>query len=545
MESFTRIFPLDGTTLRNVLIVAGIIAAALVLLAVILVQLRKRREKHARMMAETIAVQLAGDMMTRARGDGDRFALKESNSIKALVTEAVLALSAEDPRIAGRAIARLGAANVTPAAEIFARLAHAKRAEMARASSDAAVALRHQGVLTLAADPEEALGLFRDAVALDPASADNLLALALAHFRSDDLESLESLSAAADAMREEGARPDGAGALDLFAGILQFRRGNLPKAIEKFGAAKAGFEAQDDPKGQVDALIALANAELKAGNRDKALLNFNQAAALCTANKYELGFAQLYADLGLLLQGLGKTSEAEQMIIKSLAIADRLGETAIAAIAAGNLTLLYRETQDLDRAEAMARQALRLEGRLERKDGVARASLNLGTILFERARFDEAGARFAESVRLYEDLGPPERAAQALFNLGNVHRAKKRTDEAETSYRKAVELFLSANDAAGVAGASGNLGTLYLEAGRLAEAEDEFNTALDAARDADDKRAIVMQMRNLAVLAHARGETATACQGLRQSLALCAEIDAHTEAVELKVLMGQIGCGPA
>jgi hypothetical protein len=53
-----------------------------------------------------------------------------------------------------------------------------------------------------------------------------------------------------------------------------------------------------------------------------------------------------------------------------------------------------------------------------------------------------------------------------------------------------------------------------------------------------------MQMRNLAVLAHARGETVAACEGLRRSLALCTEIDARTEAVELKVLMGQIGCGP-
>jgi tetratricopeptide (TPR) repeat protein len=544
MESFTRVFPLDGSTLRSVLIVAGIVAAVFVLLAVILLRLRARREKQARMMAERIAVQLAGDMMTRARGDGDRFALKESSGIKALVSEAVLALSAEDPLVAGRAIARLSATKPAPAAEIFARLARAKHAELEQASREAAAALRHQGVLILAADPGEALGLFRQAVALDPASADNLLALALAHLRSDDLESVESLSAAV-AEGRTGARPDGAGALDMFAGILHFRRGNVSEAIEKFSAARDRFEAQGDPKGQVDALIALANAKLKAGDRHGALLNFNQAAALCTENKYELGFAQLYADLGLLLQSFGKSSEAEQMMIKSLTIADRLGETAIAAIAAGNLTLLYRETQDLDRAEVMARQALLLEGRLERKDGVARAGLNLGTILFERARFDEAGARFAESARLYQEFGPPELAAQAMFNLGNVHRAKKRTDDAETSYRKAVELFLSVNDAAGVAGASGNLGTLYLEAGRLAEAEDEFNTALDAARDAGDKRAIAMQMRNLAVLAHARGETATACAGLRQSLALCAEIDAHTEAVELKVLMGQIGCGPA
>ena len=69
--------------------------------------------------------------------------------------------------------------------------------------------------------------------------------------------------------------------------------------------------------------------------------------------------------------------------------------------------------------------------------------------------------------------------------------------------------------------------------------------AWDAAREAGDKRAIAMQMRNLAVLAHARGDTVSACAGLRQSLALCVEIDAHTEAVELKVLLGQIGCGQA
>jgi tetratricopeptide (TPR) repeat protein len=492
-------------------------------------------------MAEKIAVQIAGEMMTSGRREGDRFALKESGSIKRLVTEAVLALSAEDPRIAGRAMARLGAAKPEPAAEVLAAIARTKRAEAEQASREAAALLRHQGALVLAGDPGEALDLFREAVALSPASTDNLLALGLAYFRVGDLESLEGLSAAAVA----GEPLDGVGALNLFAAILHFRRGNLAEAIKKFSAAKDRFEAEGDAKGEVDALIALANAELQAGNRDAALHDFNRAAALCTENKYELGFAQLYADLGLLLLSLGKTQEAEQMMIKSLAIADRLGETAIAALAAGNLSLLYRETQDLERAEAMARQALRFEGQLERKDGVARASLNLGTILFERARLDEAGARFAESLRLYEELGPPDRAAQALFNLGNVHRARKRTDEAESSYRKAVDLFLSVNDAGGVAGASGNLGTLYLEAGRLAEAEDEFNVALDAAREAGDKRAIAMQMRNLAVLAHARGETVTACEGLRQSLALCTEIDAHTEAVELKVLMGQIGCGPA
>jgi tetratricopeptide (TPR) repeat protein len=348
----------------------------------------KPPRKRQRAVAEKIAVQIAGEMMTSGRRDGGRFALKESNSIKRLVMEAVLALAAEDPRIAGCAMARLGAAKPEPAAEVLAAVARAKRAEAEQASRETAAALRHQGALTLAGDPVEALDLFREAAAHDPASTENLLALALAYFRADNLESLEILAAAAEA----GEPLNGVGALNLFAAILHFRRGNLAEAIEKFSAAKDRFEAEGDAKGEVDALIALANAKLQAGNREAALLNFNRAAALCTENKYELGFAQLYADLGLLLLSLGKTQEAEQMMIKGLAIADRLGETAIAALAAGNLSLLYRETQDLDRAEAMARQALRFEGQLERQDSVARASLNLGTILFERDRLDEAGA---------------------------------------------------------------------------------------------------------------------------------------------------------
>ena len=101
---------------------------------------------------------------------------------------------------------------------------------------------------------------------------------------------------------------------------------------------------------------------------------------------------------------------------------------------------------------------------------------------------------------------------------------------------------MSANDAAGVAKAAGNLGAVFLDGGRLDDAEAEFNVALDAAREAGEGRGIAMQMRNLAVLSHMRGQTEEACARLRKSLALCVEIDAHTEALELRVLMGQIGC---
>jgi len=542
MESFTRVFPLDWTAFQNVLLVVGVLAVLLGLLAFLLRRAHRKDRRQTRVVAEQVALLIAGNMMARSQEEGDRFSLKESNSIRSLIAEAVLALGADGTRKTRRAVERLKASNAAPATEIFSEIARSKRSEGENAARQAASALRHQGALTLPDDAQGALALFQQAFELDPANAENLLALALVQFRLGDIPSVEALMERARESVGEQAREDIAGMIDMFAGVLHLRRGRLTEAAEKFESASRIFEAREDPKSLVDAMMALASTQMKAGDLDSALANYNKAATLCTKFNYEIGLAQLYADLGLLLQGLGKYTEAEQMLLKSFTIADKHEEISIASVAAGNLALLYRETQDLDRAEKMVRQALQLEQRLKHKDGIARANLNLGTILFEKARFEEAVTHFKASLLLYEELGLLEHASNAVYNLGNAQRALKQAGEAEACYRRAVDLFMSANDAAGVAKAAGNLGAVYLDTGRFDEADEQFNVALDAAREAGEGRAIAMQMRNLAVLWHMRGKPEEACKRLRQSLDLCLEIDAKTEALELKVLMGQIGC---
>jgi tetratricopeptide (TPR) repeat protein len=542
MEPFARVFPSDWTTLQNVLIVLGALAVLLALTGFLL-RLAQRKDKvQARLAAEQVALAIAGQMMARSQEDGDRFSLKESNSLRSLIADAVLALGADGSRRSRHAVRALKSSNGAPAAEIFAEAADAKRVEAERAMREAASALRRQGALILSADAQAALGLFQRAYDLDPGNPENLLALALVQFRLGDIPSVEALME--KSRDERGAEPRGeiAGMIDMFAGVLHLRRGRLAEAVDKFESASRVFEAREDAKSLVDAMLALASTQMKAGNIDGALANYNKAATLCTKFNYEIGLAQLYADLGLLLQSLGKFTEAEQMLLKSFTIADKLKEMTIASVAAGNLALLYRETQDLDRAEEMVRQALQLETGLKHKDGIARANLNLGTILFEKARFEDAATHFRESLVLYEELGLSDHASNAVYNLGNAQRALKQADQAAASYRQAIDFFMKANDAAGVAKAAGNLGAVYLDGGRFDEAEEQFNVALDAAREAGEGRAIAMQMRNLAVLAHMRGKPEEACKRLRRSLELCLEIDAKTEALELKVLMGQIGC---
>jgi tetratricopeptide (TPR) repeat protein len=542
METFSHVFPFDWTAFRTVAAIVGALALFLGLLAFFLLRAQRKDERNSRILADQVALFIAGKMAARSEETGDRFSLKESNSIKSLIAAAVLALRDESTRDARRAVARLKSSDSTLATEMFAGLARTKRREAEQASRQAAAALRHQGALTLSNDSEAARDLFQQAVDLDPDDAENLLALALVQFRLGDIPSVEALIEKAHKGRTREGREDIAGMIDMFAGVLQLRRGRFHEAIQKFEEAARIFEAREDAKALVDAMMALATTQMKAGDLNAALANYNQAAALCTKFNYEIGLAQLYADLGLLLQGLGKFTEAEQVLLKSFAVAERIEEITIASVVAGNLALLYRETQDLDRAENMVRQALQLEEQLKHRDGMARTQLNLGTILFEKARFDEAAIHFKESLRLYEEIGLPEHICNAVYNLGNAHRALKQAAEAESCYRKAVNLFMNANDAAGVAKAAGNLGAVYLDEGRFDEAEEEFNIALDAAREAGAGLAIAMQIRNLAVLAHMRGKPEEACKKLRRSLELCQEIDARTEALELKVLMGQIGC---
>jgi tetratricopeptide (TPR) repeat protein len=504
--------------------------------------LRKDEEQN-RIDAEQIAIMVAGKMVARSPEHGDRLSLKERNSIKALITDAVVGLREETGWTGRRAIEELKAADPSLAIELFAEIAAAKRAEADKAARAASAALRHQGALTLPSDTKGALALFQEAFALDPHNAANLLALAVVQFRLGDVPNVEALIEQARGVAA-GSREDIVGLIDMFAGVLNLRGGRLHAAVEKFENAKRIFERLDEPRALVDALMALASAQMKAGNLDGALANYGEAQVLCTKNDYQLGLAQLHADLGLLLQGLGRFTDAETMLLKSFAIAEQQGEIAIAAVAAANLGLLYRETQDLDRAEQTLRQALALETRLKHKDGVARGNLNLGTIQFEKERFAEAADHFQKALDLYEEIELPALAGNAVYNLGNAQRALKDEAGAERCYRKAIDLFMAAGDARGVARAAGNLGAVYLDAERVGDAEQEFLLALDAAREAADPRAIAMQTRNLALLAHKKGETSEACARLKESLDLCLAVKAETEALELKVLMGQYGCEP-
>ena len=168
MQVLAQLSPFDWTALQNLSAVVGLLAALAALGGFLLRKLLRQDEKQSRIAAEQIAVMVAGKMVARSPEEGDRLSLKERNSIKALIGEAVLSLREQNSWAGRKAIEKLKAADASAAIEIFAGIAEAKRAEAASATRDAAAALRHQGALTLPQDTHGALALFQQAFELDP-----------------------------------------------------------------------------------------------------------------------------------------------------------------------------------------------------------------------------------------------------------------------------------------------------------------------------------------------------------------------------------------
>src|SRR5581483_3496848 len=236
--------PSNWTALQNlfaavlVLIVLGAIGTFL------LGKVLRKDEEQSRIDAEQIAVMIAGKMVARSPEDGDRLSLKERNSIKALIGEAVVALREHTGWTGRRAIEKLKAGDTALAIDLFAERAEEKRRVAGKAAREASAALRHQAALTLPDDARAALALFQQAFELDPHDAENLLGLAVVQFRLGDIPSVEGLIGEARSLAQ-GSREDIIGLIDMFAGVLNVRSGKLEAAIEKFENAKRIFEAVD------------------------------------------------------------------------------------------------------------------------------------------------------------------------------------------------------------------------------------------------------------------------------------------------------------
>ena len=171
------------------------------------------------------------------------------------------------------------------------------------------------------------------------------------------------------------------------------------------------------------------------------------------------GFPEVYYNLGLALQALGRPGDAEEALAAAI-VARPLYPEAMTAL--GNVL------QGSDRSA----EAIDLYRRaLELRPDAAEIHNNLGNALKSLNRLEEALFHLEEATRLKPAF------ADAYYNLGNALNAAGRTGEAIGRYRRALAvkpLYPAALN---------NLGSALKEQGKLKEAADSYRKAISIAPD--------------------------------------------------------------
>lgn len=395
----------------------------------------------------------------------------------------------------------------------FAETATLCRRILTQAAQEAGVRHLLAVVLAQLGRTDEAVRLFRTALALVPAAGDyyrNFAGLleaardpatavkarrALARLTPGDaaaaLALLKAVAAQADAALDRG---DATAAIPLYREARQLR----PEAFE------LSFN--------------LAIAERDAGRLDAAAADFAVAARL------RPDFERAYLELGLIEKRLGRTERARRVLRRALALAPAsadalyvLGESRDAAAPMAQALRLFRWTcrvrPDHEGGQAMAAIMLQSAGR--GADAVARyriaialqpampeALINLCIALTRRGGLAEAGRLGERAVRLNPESGA------ALLALGGAFQASRALTGAEGLFR------MAASRQPELAEAHVNLGVALSSSGRPAEAEPHLRRAIALRPDQRE------QYANLGMVFTVTGRVAAGLAAYRRALAV-------------------------
>jgi len=288
---------------------------------------------------------------------------------------------------------------------------------------------------------EEAVGCFRQAVALNPQYA-------------------EGHSNLGNALRTQGRTKEAIASLEKAIGI----KPDYPEAHHNLGLALMQAGRLDEALARLQRAVELKPEFAEAHNSLAVALLTQQRpqeaiGALRRAIQLKPAMASAHNHLGNALCAMGKVKEAVESYREAIRIDPSYPE------AYNNLGNAYRELEQLDEAARCFSEAL------ERRPEFAEAHNNLGITYARQGKLDLAVKECEQALRLRPDY------AAAHSNLGIAYAHQNEFDKAASCYHRALEIKPD------YAEAHSNLGIVLTQEGLYDEAIGSFHRALELKPD--------------------------------------------------------------
>jgi len=159
---------------------------------------------------------------------------------------------------------------------------------------------------------------------------------------------------------------------------------------------------------------------------------------------------------------------------QELALARRLNEPDLVALACNDLSIAYYYKGRFDTVVDLNKKAFAIRARLGDKKGMA-ASLNkIGSAYYELGDLDNAMRVQMRTLQLYENMRDTFGMENTLNNIGNILHRNKNYTQAIPFFGTAQELAAKIGDTRGVIAAKGNHANALLSLKRPDEAEKQF-----------------------------------------------------------------------
>ncbi|MGH7619379.1 MAG: tetratricopeptide repeat protein [Gemmatimonadaceae bacterium] len=278
------------------------------------------------------------------------------------------------------------------------------------------------------------------------------------------------------------------------------------------------------PRGPAETrqLAELARAAGFGDSPDEALQWHREAQAFLESDDETPLLADVLRWQAVVLRDRGRTSEAEPLFARSLAVATRIRYESGRAHALNQISSLALRRGDLVSATNTLSDALTLAARAGESRLVGMIQQNLGIVADIRGNPAAAIAHYRLALRMLEEANDPQAICWVLNNLGYILVREGGFDEAREAFERGLGIARARGDLMAEGILEGNRAELHLMLGEIDDAYAGIRRALDISeqRNDDIRRAGALKLEGS--YQRLSGRPAEAVETLRHALTLSA-----------------------
>jgi len=286
-------------------------------------------------------------------------------------------------------------------------------------------------------------------------------------------------------------------------------------------------------------LAELARAAGFGDSPDDALEWHREAQSLLETDEETPLLADVLRWQAVVLRDRGRTSDAEPLFERSLAVATRIGYDAGRAHALNQMSSLALRRGDLLGAVSMLGDALTLAQRSGETRLVGLIQQNLGIVADIRGNPAAAAAHYRLALRMLEDANDPQAMCWVLNNLGYLLIREGSHEEARETFERALGIARARGDLMSEGIIEGNRAELHLTMGDADEAYESIRRSLEIAAQREDDVRRAEALKLLGAYERLVGRPSDAVETLRHALTLSAVVEDALLGAEVLYQFGQ------